>query len=101
VPVLLNAVIHAEKCLRILAEDSSEGDGEYQDDPSLNRTLEGSVLINQCLIASALEETPQDHERELQAVGPTLLTLRNCNEKGKGVIESLIGKKNSSNDVAT
>ena len=104
VPVLLSAAIYAESSLRALAKGGSEVDGLYQEDPGLNRTLEGSVLLNQCLIASALQETPIGHERELiargsseaqQVASPTLLALRSCEDRGHGFIEIMIGKTSS------
>jgi hypothetical protein len=102
VPVLLSAATYAESSLRALAQGGAEADGTYQEDPSLNRTLEGSVLLNQCLIASALKETPLGHERELvardssaaqQAGSPTLFTLRSREDQRNGVIEGLICKR--------
>jgi len=102
VPVLLSAATYAESTLRALAQGGPQVDEADHEDPDLNRTLEGSVLLNQCLIASALEETPLGHERELIARGisgadqadePTLSTLRSYEDEKIGVVEGLIGKR--------
>jgi hypothetical protein len=72
---------------------------QFQEDPILPRTLEGCILLTQCLVALAIQETPLEHEREMimakdvLKAGPILCSLRDAMYEGKGLIESLIGER--------
>jgi hypothetical protein len=99
VPRLDAAATFAASNLKYLLQSEQDGESAADRDPILPRTLEGSILLCQCLITSALREIPLQHERELLAqsiagldapAGKTLSCLR---QTGQATVENLIGKQ--------
>ena len=101
VPHLDAAATFAASKLKQILEAQPDQGVAADEDPILPRTLEGSILLCQCLIAAALREIPSHHERELLAralaglnepKGPALGELRRA---GCNLLEHLIGKSRS------
>lgn len=98
IPYLGSVTIFAASSLKQVLDSKEHNATTTEEDPILPRTLEGSILLCQCLIASALREIPLDHERELLArqiagfstpAGSILSALRQVESRS---IETLTGK---------